>query len=397
VLVVDDDAMQRVALSSMLRARGHEVDTARDGAQAWQNLLENPASIVFTDWMMPNMSGLELIQKIRERDFGRYVYVILCSGKDSRGDLIEGMRRGADDYLRKPVSADEVSVRISSGERVIQLEKRLEEEKRRLEDVNQSLSEAYETIRADLEAAAEMQRALLPPPAKIHNMQFEWLFCPAKVVAGDILSFFPLNEHTVGFYQVDVSGHGIPAAMFSVLLSKMLATTPIGSSLLKSATPEAPGYVITPPNKVIGELNQRMQGNGDMYFTMVYGMVDLKAKRLKFSQAGHPHPIYVRRGDAAIALGNGGFPVGVLPSMEYDLTGLDVERGDRLFLTSDGITECTNPAGKQFGMQRLTLFIEEHCDHSLKELLAALQTELRTWVGGDDFQDDLSVVATEIL
>lgn len=397
VLVVDDSPVQRKLLSSMLRSRGHEVDVACDGAEAWEMLVKKPASIVFADWMMPKMSGIELVRRIRAWDFGQYVYVILCTGKDSQADLIEGMRNGADDFLAKPVNPDELSVRISSGERIIQLETRLTEEKRRLEEANTSLSVAYETIRADLESAAEMQRALLPPPARIHNVQFEWLFCPAKVVAGDILSFFPLNEHTVGFYQVDVSGHGIPAAMFSVLLSKMLTTSPIGNSLLKVTTPNAPGYLIRPPHQAIAELNHRLQGNGDMYFTMVYGMVDLKAKCLRFSQAGHPHPIYVKRGDAAVTLGDGGFPVGVLPDMDYDLNELEVGQGDRLFLNSDGITECTNPGGEQYGVQRLTLFLEEHCDETLKDLLAGIQRELRAWVGGDDFQDDLSIVAMEIL
>lgn len=397
VLVVDDSPVQRKLLTTLLRSRGHEVDVACDGAEAWEMLVKKSASIVFADWMMPRMNGLELVRRIRAHDFGQYVYIILCTGKDSRGDLIEGMKSGADDFLSKPVSPDELSVRLSSGERVIQLETRLEEEKRRLKEVNKSLSLAYETIRADLEAAAEMQRALLPPPARIHNVQFEWLFCPSKVVAGDILSFFPLDEHTVGFYQVDVSGHGIPAAMFSVLLSKMLTTSPIGNSLLKTKTSEAPGYLIRPPHQAIAELNQRLQGNGDMYFTMVYGMVDVRSNRLRFSQAGHPHPIYVKRGDAAVTLGNGGFPVGVLPDMEYDVNELEIGLGDRLFLGSDGITECRNREGEQYGVQRLILLIEEHCDDTLKDLLAALQEELRAWVGGDDFQDDLSMVAVEVL
>jgi sigma-B regulation protein RsbU (phosphoserine phosphatase) len=397
VLVVDDSPVQRALLTSLLRSRGHEVDVACDGVQAWEMVLERPPSIIFADWMMPKMNGLELVRKIRARDFGQYVYVILCTGRGSHADLIEGMRSGSDDFLAKPIKADELSVRVSAGERVIQLENRLREEKWRLEEANKSLSLAYETMRADLESAAEMQRTLLPPPARIHDMQFEWLFCPAKVVAGDILSFFPLNEHTAGFYQVDVSGHGIPAAMFSVLLSKLLTTTPIGNSLLKTAAPTPPGYLITPPHKAIAELNQRLQGNGDMYFTMVYGMLDVKSGRLSFSQAGHPHPIYVRRGDPAVTLGDGGFPVGIMPDMEYDLTELEVRSGDRLFLTSDGITECMNPDGEQFGMQRLTLFIEDHCDDSLKTLLAALQQDLHDWVGGNDFQDDLSMVAMEVL
>jgi phosphoserine phosphatase RsbU/P len=396
ILVVDDDPIHRTVLASLLRARGHEVETAPDVDQAWKLLLHTPARIVFVDWMMPRVNGLELVRRIRAHEFGQYVYVVLCTGRDSRGDLVEGMRSGADDFLAKPVDGEELWLKVASGSRIAQLEDRLEEDKRKLGEANIALSLAYGTMRADLESAAEMQRSLLTAPARIHNVQFEWLFCPAKVVAGDILGFFPLDENSAAFYQVDVSGHGIPAAMFSVLLSKLLTTSPVSSSLLKHAIAAEPWYVVTPPNEAIAELNQRLQGNGDMYFTMVYGIVNTTTRRLSFSQAGHPHPIYLPHGNPAVALGSGGFPVGVLPDMEYDLIERDVKPGDRLFLASDGITECTSRNGEQFGTQRLIRFIEEHRDEPLETLLTVLQRDLRDWVGCDEFQDDLSIVAMEM-
>lgn len=89
--------------------------------------------------------------------------------------------------------------------------------------------------------------------------------------------------------------------------------------------------------------------------------------------------------------------MGVLPNMDYDLIEVEVGRGDRIFLTSDGITECTNAEGKQFGMERLAPFLEEHSESSLKGLLSALKEELRGWAGSNEFQDDLSMLAMEIL
>src|SRR6202021_2627724 len=136
-------------------------------------------NIVFTDWMMPRMNGLELIRKIRAAEANRYVYVILCTSRDSRADLIEGMKSGADDYIEKPVHEEELLVRLAAGERVIDLERRLADDNRKLAETNQSLTLAYETIRADLEAAARMQRSLLPHPPPIHGMQCASLFLPA--------------------------------------------------------------------------------------------------------------------------------------------------------------------------------------------------------------------------
>ena len=203
---------------------------------AWEELGRSTFNIVFTDWMMPGMSGLELIRKIRTTGFGRYVYVILCTSRSSRADLVEGIKSGADDYIEKPIHEDELLVRLAAGERVIDLERRLEEENRKLEESNQSLKKAYETIRDDLDAAARMQQSLLPPAGTIHGIHCNSLFLPASVVAGDVFNFFPIGSNSVGFYLLDVSGHGIPAAMLSVTLSKVLTTRPEASSPLVEQT-----------------------------------------------------------------------------------------------------------------------------------------------------------------
>ena len=197
------------------------------------------------------MSGLELIRKIRAAGVGRYVYAIVCTSRSSRADLVEGMKSGADDYIEKPIHEDELLVRLAAGERVIDLEWRLEEENRKLEETNQSLKKAYETIRDDLDAAARMQQSLLPPAGTIHGIHCNSLFLPASVVAGDVFNFFPIGSNSVGFYLLDVSGHGIPAAMLSVTLSKVLTTRPEASSPLVEQTQEGSPYTIRPPHEAL--------------------------------------------------------------------------------------------------------------------------------------------------
>src|ERR1700761_3615617 len=122
ILVVEDDAMQRLVLVSLLRSHGHEVVAVGDGCAAWEELSRKPFNILFTDWMMPGMTGLELIRKIRSTGSGRYVYVILCTSRSSRADLVEGLKSGADDYIEKPIHEDELLVRLAAGERGIDLE-----------------------------------------------------------------------------------------------------------------------------------------------------------------------------------------------------------------------------------------------------------------------------------
>jgi phosphoserine phosphatase RsbU/P len=396
ILVVEDDPMQRLILVSLLRRHGHDVVAVSDGAAAWEELRRNTFNIVFTDWMMPGMSGLELIRRIRTAGFGRYVYAIVCTSRSSRADLVEGMRSGADDYIEKPIHEDELLVRLAAGERVIDLEWRLEEKNRKLEESNQSLKKAYETIRDDLDAAARMQQSLLPQAGTIHGIHCNSLFLPASVVAGDVFNFFSIGSNSVGFYLLDVSGHGIPAAMLSVTLSKVLTTRPEASSPLVEQTQEGSPYTIRPPHEALSELNDRFQDQNDMYFTMVYGVLDKDSGCLRLAQAGHPAPILLRKDKPPETLGDGGFPLGMLPNRSFDALEYQVEKGDRLFLCSDGILECNNFAGEEFGQERLMKVLNEHRQSPLDTLLRSLQSTLHQWAGSAEFADDATLLALEL-
>jgi sigma-B regulation protein RsbU (phosphoserine phosphatase) len=386
ILVVEDDPIQRLVLVSLLNRHGHEVVAVSDGAAAWDALRKSTFNIVFTDWMMPGMTGLELIQKIRSTSVGPYVYAIVCTSRTSRADLVEGLKSGADDYIEKPIHADELLVRLAAGERVIELERRLEEENRKLAETNQRLKMAYQTIRDDLDAAALMQRSLLPAPGTIH----------ASVVAGDVFNFFAIGPSAVGFYLLDVSGHGIPAAMLSVTLSKVLTTRPEASSPLVQQTRGDSTYTIRPPHEALSEVNDRFQDKGDMYFTMIYGVLDTESGRLRLAQAGHPAPILLRKGKPPELLGDGGFPLGMLPDRTFDALEYQVEKGDRLFLCSDGILECNNGKGEEFGQRRLMELLDEHRHSSLDTLLRSLQTTMDQWAGSDEFADDVTLLALEV-
>jgi phosphoserine phosphatase RsbU/P len=396
ILVVEDDPIQRLVLVSLLNRHGHEVVAVSDGSSAWDALKKSTFNIVFTDWMMPGMTGLELIEKIRGTSTGHYVYTIVCTSRTTRADLVEGLKSGADDYIEKPIHADELLVRLAAGERVIELERRLEEENRKLAETNQRLKIAYQTIRDDLDAAALMQRSLLPAPGTVHDIHYNSLFLPASVVAGDVYNFFPIGPNAVGFYLLDVSGHGIPAAMLSVTLSKVLTTRPEASSPLVQPTRGGSSYTIRPPHEALSELNNRFQDKGDMYFTMIYGVLDTESGRLRLAQAGHPAPILLRHGRPPELLGDGGFPLGMLPDRTFDALEYHVEKGDRLFLCSDGILECNNVKGEEFGQRRLMALLNEHRDSPLDALLDSLHTTMHRWAGSAEFADDVTLLALEV-
>lgn len=258
----------------------------------------------------------------------------------------------------------------------------------------EKLRTAYEMISSDIEAAAAIQKDLLPVPATINNIRFEWLFLPSSLVAGDIFNYFQINEDCVGFYLLDVSGHGVPAAMLSAsmswMLSNMMQNEGDNDEILSR-------HQMLSPAKVLARLNNIFQEarTAGQYIAMIYGVFNCRSNRLTISQAGLPVPVYCNLKGVPIAIGDGGFPVGLVPDASYCEETIDFYPGDRLFLYSDGITECFNADSIQFSDDRLIALIETGAGQQLDNLLVNIENSLRTWRGKNTFDDDITLLAME--
>jgi two-component system NtrC family sensor kinase len=139
VLIAEDDPVSRRLLESYLQKWGYSVTAATNGAEAWRHFQEGTFAIVITDWMMPEIDGLELIRRIRAARRNGYTHAILLTAKSQKEDLIEGMEAGADDFLTKPFDRDELRVRLRAAERLIDLEHNLAEQNRILRETQAAL------------------------------------------------------------------------------------------------------------------------------------------------------------------------------------------------------------------------------------------------------------------
>jgi two-component system, NtrC family, sensor kinase len=139
VLIAEDDPVSRRLLESYLQKWGYSVTAATNGAEAWRHFQEGTFAIVITDWMMPEIDGLELIRRIRAARRNGYTHAILLTAKPQKEDLIEGMEAGADDFLTKPFDRDELRVRLRAAERLIHLEHNLAEQNRILRETQAAL------------------------------------------------------------------------------------------------------------------------------------------------------------------------------------------------------------------------------------------------------------------
>ena len=226
-------------------------------------------------------------------------------------------------------------------------------------------------------------------------MQFCWEFHPCAELAGDGLNVFWLSDYHVGMYLLDVSGHGVAAALlYSVSLARLLSPILGQSTLLRVLREDGRDYRLLSPAEVAEQLNRWFLANptAEQFFTVVYGILDTRALRLCYVSAGHPGFLHLSSEGNATLYPATGLPIGVVAEADYKEGTLELRPGDRLFFFSDGLTESFNPAGKQFGLARL-----RHCaseggqlplDISVRELLR----QVLDWAVTNP-ADDLSVLA----
>ncbi|MFH2092719.1 MAG: response regulator [Pseudomonadota bacterium] len=147
ILVAEDDYVSRLLVKKAVKKIGHEVIEAENGRLAWELFLKHEPDMVISDWMMPEMTGIELCQKIRGSKKKTYSYVMLLTAKDKTTDLVEVFDAGADDYIIKPFKPDELRSRIKTGERIVQLEREHHDMQKELIEKNNQLDQTLSDLK----------------------------------------------------------------------------------------------------------------------------------------------------------------------------------------------------------------------------------------------------------
>src|SRR5688572_5575293 len=348
ILIAEDERITRTALARQLQAWGHEVTAAEDGQQAWGHFSGAGAGgsgadaggaggggtfdVVITDWEMPRLSGLELVRKIREMPRELYTYVIMLTSRSEKSDIVSGIEAGADDFVSKPFDREELRVRLLAGERVVRLERTLTRQNAELRDAN-------DRIRHGLRAAARVQQSMLPrqnirtPPVRT-----AWKYVPTDELAGDAIGLHLIDQRYLVAYVLDVSGHGVPAALLSVSAMHALAPIPQEISMLRDVTrSEGELGSVQRPARVAAELNRRFRAgeNDGRYLTMSLCVLDTRTGRFHLTSAGHPTPLLLRDGQSSPLPDAGGFPIAVADAADYEDACVPLQAGDRVCLVSD--------------------------------------------------------------
>ena len=246
-----------------------------------------------------------------------------------------------------------------------------------------------ERISTELDLAKRIQENMLPrvfpPYPDRHDLDIHASMDPAKEVGGDFYDFFLIDEDHLGLVMADVSGKGIPAALFMMMARIMINYS--------AKTGIAPSEVLRRVNERICENNE-----AEMFVTVWLGILDLKTGEVTAANAGHEYPI-LRGANETFALkkASHGFVVGGMEGIRYRDYSFTLERGGTLFLYTDGLPEANDAKGRLFGTDRILEVLNRNPDVSAKELLENMTAAVEKYVGETEQFDDLTMMAVRLL
>lgn len=395
ILLAGPPGGARRVLAAQLRDAGLQVVEASTAAEARAAAATRP-ELVLCDWMIGDLPAVDFCRECRALwGDGCYSYVVVVVPPEQGGEVGTALAAGADDFLTAPVVPVELTARLAAGERFLTLATTLSESQRAMADALARLQAVQAATDADLADARRLQQGLVGARhARFGPVQLSLLLRPAGHIGGDLVGFFPINARRVALYAIDVSGHGVAAALLTARLAAHLSG--VAGENIALRLDENDLYDARPPAEVARLFNRLILEElaTDTYFTLVYADLDIVSGQGRLIQAGHPHPLLQRADGTVESLGGGGLPIGLIGAAEWEEVGFRLDPGDRLFIASDGITEAENPHAGLLGDEGLVAILRTNAFLSGSPLLESLCWSVAQFTQGAA-TDDISAVLVE--
>ncbi len=378
ILIVDDTDMNRFLLSRHLGRQGHRVIEAKSGLEAITLLNDHRVDLVLLDVMMPGMNGYQVLEILKTDAKFRDIPVVMLSAFEDEKSIVRCIELGAEDYLSKSFNPVFLKARIESS-----LEKKHLHDQERY--YLEALQESQTRLFNDLTEASQYVTSLLPPPIE-DPVAIDWRFIPSAQLGGDSFGYHGLDDGKFAIYLLDVSGHGIGAALLAVSVVNMLR-----NQALQDAD-------FSVPHSVLQSLNRkfRMEDQNNMFFTIWYGVYSPSEGTIRFSSAGSPPAVLLNEKTGQkdpIPLKTDGTAIGIRDDGIYETKEREIRAGDRLYLFSDGAFEIQDKEGE---VMKLDSFIDLLAAATQKERetcrLDCILERLKDSGGGERFEDDLSLL-----
>jgi len=401
ILIVDDEPINVLLLESLFKNK-HETDSAENGKVAYDKIVASPPDIVLLDVLMPYMDGFETLEKIKNNKNIANTIVIMVTAKVEKDDVKKAMLLGADDYIKKPIDATELYTKIDIHTKLKKSEEQINE------------YQVYANIHESMISAQRIQQSLLPDKQhffKIFKNSFT-LYKPRDMVGGDL--YFAAQKLNRKFICVsDATGHGVPAAMIS-MLAYMSLDWIVNKENITDALKVA---------KILRkELHTHLSKSSDTYaakngLDAVFCEYDELTQKLNFVGAGRPLVIVRKSKNHIIVNGKkvnsllqhndeylfylrGDF-VTIDIEAEHNVLNkheIDIEKDDIIYLFSDGITDQFGGEGeKKFSKKQLLSILLKNQSKSLKSQKLLIYKELESWTLNHEQTDDIVIIGIRFL
>lgn len=382
ILVVDDEPDLELLIRQKFRKQIREdefhFEFAQNGVQALDKLEEHrDITVVLSDINMPEMDGLTLLQRINERNNPMLKSVIISAYGDME-NIRTAMNRGAFDFLTKPIDFTdlELTVRRTMDQ--------LEVTRLALKSRKELLA-----VQCDLETATRIQQSLLPKtfPAFPHRPEID-LFAEmvtAKEVGGDFYDYYFIDEDRLAFAVGDVSGKGIPAAIYMA----------VSRTLLKAIASQ-----VVNPGEVLRKLNTLLipESESATFVTVFFGVLNIRTGEMQFCNGAHNSPYLLKTTGAVEQLPlTDGSILGKIPHMDFETKRVKLDKGDTLYLYTDGVTEAMDPESAQYEDVRLKSYLGSARTLSIRELIQGNIQDLKKHTRGANQSDDITLLALRYL
>lgn len=379
ILLVDDDELVLLSLELILSDKGYRVFNTSHSENILEIIEREKIDLIVLDYYLYGVNGVEILSKIRSVELFAHIPILMLTSEESP-DIIENcLDSGATDFIIKPVIPKVLLARIRSALSNREYILQIESQKKEISDSKEKLSEALASLEKDLRKARNIQETLIPKnfissrSCKMFNY-----YKPMNEVGGDFFSFLE-KEDTIDLLFGDVSGHGISSAMVSCM------------AVLCFQTMDRNNQIEEEFKYLHQTLFSYVKGH---YITGIYLRLDTKNKILQYAYAGH-HPAILIRNNQLIELEGKGTPLILMREFITTSNSIQLEKGDKIFLFSDGLYEIYNLNNEFYGSEQFLEKVKDMCHLQGNDFLKSIFNFSINY-SGNVVKDDMTLLLIEI-
>jgi len=379
ILAVDDTPENLDVVKGILSA-DYIVKAATSGPMALKIAEKQPPDLILLDIMMPEMDGYEVCRRLKDNEFTKDVPVIFLTAMDQTTDEAQGFELGAADYMTKPVNPPILKARVATH---LALKSSMDQ----LQSAFDIIKKHKERMQQELNVGRDIQMSMLPvdfPPfPERTEFSIHALLKPAREVGGDFYDFFFVSEDEICLVLGDVSGKGVPAALFMAVTKTMTKT--------QAADDSSPASIVTRVNEELSADNPAC-----MFVTLFVAIVNVRSGELRFTNAGHNPPYILRRDGKLDCLDQRHGPIiGAVEGVAFREDQVQIGEQDTLLLFTDGVTEAMDTSDQLYSEDRLEEFLRK-ADNTPDQLTGDVLNAVEQFATGAEQADDITLLAFRV-